>query len=76
MDKKIAQLELSVTKVVIKSDNWYGCRQECQRLKNGPQRDRVRALGRYEVAGEQLAESVSELRAADAAVKASEVHHG
>lgn len=71
MPDKIAQ-EFAVSKVVARACQWFDRRNETRALKNGPQRDRVRALGRYEVAGEALAESVQELRKTEA----TEAHHG
>jgi len=54
--------EYAVTKVLATADKWLDRRQETQAFSKGPQRDRVRSLGRYEVAGEALASSVEELR--------------
>ncbi len=62
--------EYAVTKVLATADKWLDRRQETQALSKGPQRDRVRSLGRYEVAGEALAASVEELR------KVPGAHHG
>ncbi len=55
------------TKVLVMADKWLDCRQETQALAKGPQRDHVRALGRYQVAGDNLAQSVEELRKAPGA---------
>jgi hypothetical protein len=64
------------SKVLVMADKWYDCRLELIPLRHGPQRERVRALGRYESAGEALASSVEELRKADAEAKKTEAHHG
>lgn len=75
MAEKITPKEYAVTKVIATADKWLDRRQETQALKHGTQRDRVRALGRYEVAGEALAASVCALRVAAEKEKA-EADHG
>lgn len=62
--------QYAVSKVLVMAGKWYDCRINLIPLRNGPQRERVRALGNYETAGENLACSVEELR------KASKAHHG
>jgi hypothetical protein len=54
----------AVSKVLVMADKWYDCRTNLIPLKQGPQQERLRALGKYETSGEALACSVEELRKA------------
>ena len=62
---KAAQKEFAITKVLARADQWLTRRKEAQAAQRGPQEPRVRALGRYEKAGDELAESVEKLRATE-----------
>lgn len=59
---KIAQKEFAVTKVLARADKWYDARQQAQQAQRGEYEVRLRAVGRYEKAGDMLAESVESLR--------------
>lgn len=69
---KAAQKNFAMTKVLAHADKWLSRRKEAQAAQRGPYEPRVRALGRYEEAGDMLAESVEKLRATEK----TEAHHG
>lgn len=62
---KIAQKEFAVTKVLARADKWYDARQQAQANQRSAPDQRLRAVGRYEKAGDMLAESVESLRKTD-----------
>lgn len=63
------QKEFAVTKVLARADKWYDARQQAQQAQRSEHEVRLRAVGRYEKAGDMLAESVESLRK-------TEAHHG
>ena len=69
------EAKYETSKVLVMADKWYECRVNLIPLRNGPQRERVRALGKYEVAGEALACSVEEMRKAEQDAKKNGVGH-
>ena len=59
------QKEFAVTKVLARADKWLDARQTAQATQRAEPQTRLRAAGRYEKAGDMLAESVESLRKND-----------
>ena len=64
---QLQQKEFAVTKVLARADKWYDARQQARANQCSEHQTRLRAVGRYEKAGDMLAESVESLRKTDAA---------
>lgn len=62
---QLQQHEFAVTKVLARADKWLDARQCAQASQRAEHQTRLRAVGRYEKAGDMLAESVESLRKTD-----------
>jgi hypothetical protein len=65
----IEQKEFAVTKVLARAGVWYDTRKTAQECQRAGHEQRVRSVGRYEKAGNELADAVANLRKVEA-------HHG